>query len=281
MRTSLIGMLAAALVAGCTHHAGQPYMSAERIGRGLVIVLPGIEGRSPLTAAIAKGLNQGGIDHAIEIYDWTSWLGPGYNLRAEERNRREAAKLARRIADYQADFPDRPVVLIGQSGGGAIAAWAAEAMPGGARASGIIMLAPALSPPYLLDLAMSNLERGIISFYSERDRLFLAWGTTIYGTMDGEHTSSAGHTGFDVPTAGGKPAGYERLFQIGWREKMSRTGHHGVHLTSSAVGFVAAYVAPFVLAANWNQQLVDEVLTKAGQATRHTGTTRQTERSED
>ncbi len=56
---------------------------------------------------------------------------------------------------------------------------------------------------------------------------------------------------------------------------------HGVHLTSSAAGFVTAYVAPFVRAAEWNQQFVDEVLTKAGQATRHTGTTRQTERSED
>lgn len=272
-------MLAVAMLAGCTHHGRQPYMSAERLGRGLVIVLSGIEGRSPLTTAIAKGLDQGGIDHAIEIYDWTSSPWPLHNLRAEDHNRRAAAKIARRIADYRVDFPGRPVVLIGQSGGAAIAAWAAEAMPGGVKASGIIMLAPALSGPYLLDLALSNLERGIVSFHSERDRLFLAWGTTIYGTMDGEHTSSAGHTGFDVPTAGGKPAGYEKLFQIGWREKMSRAGHHGVHLTSSAAGFVAAYVAPFVLAAEWNQQLVDEVLTKAGAATKPAGTTGQTEKS--
>ncbi len=279
MRTKLIGMLAVAMLAGCTQQGRQPYMSTERLGRGLIIVLSGVEGRSPLTTAIARGLDQGGIDHAIEIYGWTSWLGPAYNLRAEDRNRLVAAKIARRIADYRGDFPGRPVVLIGQSGGAAIAAWAAEAMRGGVKASGIIMLAPALSPPYLLDLALSNLERGIVSFHSERDRLFLAWGTTIHGTMDGEYTSSAGHTGFDVPTAGGKPAGYERLFQIGWREKMSKVGHHGTHLTSSAAGFVAAYVAPFVQTAAWNQQFVDEVLTKAGATTKPAGTTRQTEKS--
>ncbi len=279
MRTKLIGMLVVALLAGCTQQGRQPYMSADRLGRGLVIVLSGVEGRSPLTVAIAKGLDQSGIDHGIEIYDWTSWLGPAYNQRAEKRNRRVAAKLARRVADYQADFPGRPVVLIGHSGGAAIAAWAAEAMPSGEKASGIIMLAPSLSPPYLLDFALSSLERGIINFYSERDRLFLAWGTTIHGTMDREHTSSAGHTGFDVPTAGGKPAGYERLFQIGWREKMSKTGHHGAHLTSSAAGFVAAYVAPFVRAGEWNQQLVDGVLTKAGSTTKHARTTKPAEES--
>ncbi len=253
------------VLAGCNH---QPYVTAERLDRGLVIVLPGIEGRGLWNEAICRGLDEGGVDCAIELCDWTSFWGPLYSLRAESRNRREAQRIAQRIALYRWEHPDKPVVLVGQSGGGAMTAWIAESLGKDGAVDGIIMLAPSLSPEYMLDLALAGSGRGIVNFHSSRDWV-LGVGTTISGTMDGYHTSSAGRVGFDVPTSrpAGSPQGasgrarlYQKLLQIPWTREMSVSGHTGGHLTSSSVRYVARYVAPFVRAENWNAQLVARVL---------------------
>ena len=255
MRTESLVLLAAAAV-GCS----QPYVTPERLDRGLVIVLPGIEGRGHFNEAIADGLNDANVDCAIEIHDWTAPMGPVFNLRAEQRNRGKAAELAERIAHYVVSHPDRPVVLVGQSGGGAMAAWTAEALPYGYRIDGVIMLAPALSPGYLLDRTLASSRRGVVNFYSHKDWAALGLGTTILGTMDGEHGSSAGRVGFDVPGARTGGQAYGRLFQVAWTEAVAASGNYGGHLTSGARGFVARYVAPFVRSHRWNAELVARVL---------------------
>ena len=43
--------------------------TAERLQRGLVLVLPGVEGESCLNHSIARGLADGGVEAAIEIFD--------------------------------------------------------------------------------------------------------------------------------------------------------------------------------------------------------------------
>jgi len=248
---------AGALLGGC---ASQPYRTEQRLERGLVIVLPGIEGRGPLNEAICEGLDEGGVNWAIELYDWTSPLGPMYNLRAEGDNRRKAGELGVRIARYRWRYPGRPVVLVGQSGGAAIAVWAAEALLPGQQIDGIIMLAASLSPTYRLEFALANVRRGIVNFYSSRDWVLLGMGTTVAGTMDGRHSSSAGQVGFEVPPAG-RPNSYEgKLFQVAWEPEMTKAGHSGLHLTSGARHYVARYVAPFVLRAHWSDRLVGRIL---------------------
>ena len=199
---------------GCN---SQPYRTAERLERGLVIVLTGIEGRSAINEDIMKGLDAGGVDWAIELYDWTAPLVPLYNLRAEAHNRQKAKVLARRIARYRWDYPRRAIVLIGQSGGGAMAIWTAEALLGGQEIDGIVLLAAALSPDYHLEFALERTKRGIVSFHSSRDWMFLGLGTIIYGTMDGEHTASAGQVGFALPEDKPSRQGYEKLFQVAWK----------------------------------------------------------------
>ena len=257
MRTKLLlGAVLAALV-GCN---AQPYVTEERLERGLVIVLPGIEGRSIFNESICHGLDAGGVDWAIELYDWTSPLGPLYNLRAQAENRIKATVLARRVAKYQRKYPRRPVVLVGMSGGGAIAVWTAEAMPAARRVDGIIMLAPTLSREYDLSRALALSRRGAVSFYSALDWIFLGVGTTVYGTMDARHAPSAGSAGFAVPAAGRRAELYHKLHQISWKGEMVLTGHAGGHLTSGSAVFVARYVAPFVLSEPWNWKLVTRVL---------------------
>ena len=250
-------LLAAALL-GCGDR--QPYVTLPRLERGLVVVLPGIEGRGPINEAICRGLDEGGVKWAIELWDWTTPLAYFANLRDEAGNRRKADELVSRIVRYQMGYPGRPVVLIGQSGGGGFATWVLEALPEPTRVKGAILLAAALSGEYMLDRALARAEEGIISFYSERDWFLLGVGTTISGTMDGKHAESAGKVGFRVPTDGARAELYRKLYQVAWLPDMAETGHTGRHITTGSAAFVATYVAPFVLAKRWDEQLVAEVL---------------------
>lgn len=265
---SVVAASACLLLAGCG--AAQPYRTAERLGRGLVIVFPGIEGRSGFNEAICRGLDRGGVKWAIELHDWTSPLGPLYNLRAHERNRRSATEIGWRIAQYSWDYPGRKVILVGQSGGGAIAVWVAEQLLPGHKIEGIILLSASLSPEYTLDFALANSRRGIVSFHSGRDWLFLGVGTTVTGTMDGRHTASAGQAGFKAPAGKLSKAAYDKLFQVAWRREMAASGHSGMHLTGGAEEFVAKYVAPLIRGGGgqgkWSRELIDEIVS-AGAAT--------------
>jgi hypothetical protein len=253
-------MMCLVSLAGCVKP--KSYITMDRLQRGLAIVLPGIEGRrSGLADHIAAGLNTGGVNWAIEIYDWTSEWGLLYNQRAEKHNRREADKLALRIRRYQVAHPNRPIVLVGQSGGGALAVWAMEALGDRHKIKGAVLVNVALSPEYPLLGALNHSEEGIVNFYSPRDWMLLGVGTTVYGTMDGAHSVSAGMEGFSI--AADAPKGYRRVYQVGWTKEMSKTGHSGLHMTSAASGFVAQYIAPILQAETWSQELIQAVQSRS------------------
>jgi pimeloyl-ACP methyl ester carboxylesterase len=251
-RSLPIMILAVAAVAGCG--GDQPYVTPERLNRGLVIVLTGIEGRSAFNEDICKGLDDGGVRYAVELYDWTSRLGPLYNLRAGGRNHKQSQEIADYIRRYHRVCPGRPVFLVGQSGGGAIAVWVAEEL-GPSQVEGVVLLAASLSPKYRLDKALGASARGVISYYSHRDWFLL--GTNIAGTMDGELTSSAGRIGFDVPSPA--PGVYKKLWQIPWQPHMADMGHTGGHLTSGDSSFVSHFVAPFINTPTWDEFAVGRV----------------------
>jgi len=263
--------LLVAPLAGCSDW--QPYVSGVRLRRGLVLVLPGIEGRGPINEAICEGLDRGGVDWAIEMYDWTVSLAYLTNQRDESRNRLKALEIVSRIVRYRMAYPGRPVVLVGQSAGGAIATWVLEALPPSQQATGAILLAASLSPGYMLDRALAHSRRGVINFYSSRDWILLGVGTMISGTMDGRHSESAGRAGFKVPKTGARGRLYEKLFQVAWTPEMARAGHTGTHVTTGSMRFVAAYVAPFVRARQWNADRVAQVLAKGRPSTRPAGST--------
>jgi len=223
----------------------------ERLERGLVLVLPGIEGRSFLNHSIARGLADGGVDVAIEIFDWTTGiiLRFLYHLRGWRRNIRQAERLVQRIVEYQKSHPGRPVYLIGHSGGGALSVLALERLPPHASVTGAVLLNAALSPHYNLSAALAHAEHGIWNFRSIFDVFFVGIGTAVAGTVDGKYTPSAGMVGFRVPSgldAASRELYETRLRDVPFRAAMMADFHFGGHMGPSNRVFVARQVAPLI-----------------------------------
>ncbi len=174
---------------------------------------------------------------------------PG-NLSALERNRHEANKIASKIVKYQERHPNRPVHIIGHSGGGGVAVLTLEALPADHGITSAILLAPAISPDYDLRRALRRTEEGIWNFYSRYDVGFLRAGTTFMGTIDGQHTSAAGAVGFQMPPGfdGDDRNLYaSRLRQQGYSRKMADSGHTGSHTGWAGRQFVSEWLCPIML----------------------------------
>jgi pimeloyl-ACP methyl ester carboxylesterase len=222
-----------------------------RRSKGLIVILPGVEGRSSLSVNIAKGLADSGLQHAIEILDWTTGFWPLflYHLRAFGRAKRKAKQIAARIQQYLNDFPDKPVILIGQSGGAAEAVFVLESLPMQSAISGAILLGPAISPAYDLTNALKKTQQGIWNFYSPFDLLILTLGTTLFGTLDSRHSVSAGAWGFSCPrdlTLEQRDLYKHQLHQVRYDPRMIASWHAGGHFGWANRLFVADWLAPIL-----------------------------------
>jgi pimeloyl-ACP methyl ester carboxylesterase len=224
--------------------------NAERMKNGLLIVLPGIEGRSKYNADIAKGLAEGGVPCAIEVFDWSTGM-PLVNLVALERNRRQAELIAERVVRYQQDYPGRPIHLVGHSGGGGLAILTLEALPPGTTVTSAVLLAAAISPRHNLTRALERTDKGIWNFYSSGDIGYLQVGTGLFGTIDREHTRAAGAVDFERPTTASQRTmrAYEKLHSVRYKSAMANTGNRGGHGGWTSHNFVAVWLAPVILAA--------------------------------
>jgi pimeloyl-ACP methyl ester carboxylesterase len=227
----------------------EAWLTPERAEQGYAIVLPGVEGTSYHNISIARGLIDAEYPGAIEVRDWTTGHWPlfAYHLMALERNRAVARDIASQIVEYQAQFPDRPVTLIGHSGGAAMAVLVLEELPEEHRVTQAILLAAAISPKHDLTQALSRTELGITNFHSWGDVPHLVVGTLAMGTIDREHTVSAGAGGFQVPadlSEEGRALYADRLHQVPYRLEMVKSFNAGGHIGPTNRKFVSQWVAP-------------------------------------
>ncbi len=206
-------LLAALGVGGCLEPVtlGTSYTSPTRSAKGMVVILPGIEGESGANRDIRRGLENAGVPYALAIYRW-GFPVPGIGMLVNQTdaagNRRAGAKLAQRIAKYQTDHPGKPVFLIGHSGGGGVAVFALESLagiPGARPIEGAFLLSASLSSNYDLSEALRMTRRGLVNVANPEDNL-LNTGTAMFGNVDGGHGNSAGRTGFH----GSHPRVFER-----------------------------------------------------------------------
>ena len=227
------------------------YMTDAHLDNGLIIILPGIEGESPLNHDIRRGLVSAGLPSAIPIYNWGAPL-PGIGMVINQTNflgnRLAGVRIAKMITEYQDEHPGRPVYVIGHSGGGGVAVFTAEGMPEGRQLDGLILLSASISKGYDLTKALSRCKSGIVNFYHEGDVGMLAVGTTLMGNVDGVHGPSAGLGGFvkaNSSDTASKREAYSRLFQVRVR------GGGDPHFAATRPSFVRRNVAPWITSGIW------------------------------
>jgi pimeloyl-ACP methyl ester carboxylesterase len=246
-----------ALAAGCGESNAR-YMAESRKDKGLILILPGIEGESAFNRNIRDGLVRARIGYAMPIVEW-GWpiplLGTALNQVDVIGHYAAGKRIARSIRQYQENYPDRPVFVIGHSGGGGLAVLALEALSdlSGARPiDGAILLSPSISASHDLTKALRSCRLGIVNFYNERDLAVLGLGTILLGNVDGGHGASAGRAGFDTPEDSGpleKQRAYISLHQVEVTPAMTRDGT--AHTANTSIRFVTRYVAEWVLASRW------------------------------
>ena len=236
---------------GCADLSG--LQTRERWARGYVILLPGAGGGGvgPM-AGIAKGLSEAGVPYAMETDDWTTGcpLLAVYHLRALERNRSHARRIAGKVQSYRKQHPGYPVWIIAHSTGAAVALFTLEALPKDVSVEGAILLGAAVSPEYDLAPALRHAQRGVWAFYSNYDIVILGLGTAVFGTADGEHRPSAGMVGFEEPK-GADPKRrvlYEaKLRERSYSVRMLRDVHLGGHFGWLVPSFAKRRLAPIML----------------------------------
>lgn len=250
-----IGLLSAVLLAAGGCGSNTEFVTEDRLVNGLVIVLPGIEGESAANRNIRSGLLAAGVDRALPIYNWGRPI-PGLGMLLNQidiiGNRLAGIRIAKMIVAYQDSHPGKPVHLVGHSGGGGVAVFAAEAMPEGRQVDGLVLLSASISSAYNLTKALSRCRSGILNFYSRADIGLLVIGTIVAGNVDGTHGPGAGAIGFDMPGAGAKPEkrlAYTKLYQIELTDAI--TGGGAAHFSATRPSFVWTYVAPWVLSPTW------------------------------
>jgi len=243
----LVGAALLAAAAGCG--GGETYVTQERLDHGLVVSLDGVGGYNWGTRWLRKGLDEAGVEAAIVIYDWSK--GPGGmfvgDLMDQARNRAVAQDLARTVATYAAAMPERPVTLIGHSGGAAVVVWALEAMPERCRVDRVILLAPALAPGYDLSEALARVQKRMYVMHSPADVGLMAAGTFTFGTMDGQHSVSAGLVGFSLPPDAADRTQYTKVRQVPWTLDLVKTGHLGGHMGWTTTRFARDFLGPILL----------------------------------
>jgi pimeloyl-ACP methyl ester carboxylesterase len=215
---------------------------------GVVIVVCGIGGLDFVALSSHWALPRAGVRHEIREFSWTH--GKGRLLRDLQDTQhclQKAGELATEVRTIKAQDPDRPVFLVGKSGGTGLVLAAAEQLPPQSLER-IILLSPAVSPTYDLRPALRATKHEIVSFHSPYDQLVLHWGTSQFGTIDRYYGASAGLHGFVIPKdlSPEDRALYDRLVQVRWSPAMILEGHIGIHIGTSMPAFVAKEVAPWL-----------------------------------
>ncbi len=216
--------ISAVLLTGC---APTSTATPQRVEPGYVLLLPGVENYAWTARGLLDGLRDAGVP-PVEVNQWGDRpFGTFRNLRRYERNRQRAAAIAADLAAYQQQHPNVPITLIGYSGGGAMALFAAEALPEGVTLERIILLGAAVAPEYDPRKALGRCRRGIVSYYSERDWFMLGWGTRTFGTMERVRSDAAGRRGFR--DSAGELLVLPGFEQVAWRKEWARLGNDGSH----------------------------------------------------
>jgi pimeloyl-ACP methyl ester carboxylesterase len=227
------------LAGGCADAWRPDEPTAEEYDHGLIVLYPGVYNTHDEMLSLYAALRAAGIDKAIEVQTWGPPFDVLRNVTAYDEHHDWAKHEATRLLGYINDHPDRPVDLIGFSGGAAIAIWATEALPPDTKLDRIILLNAGISPDYDLTPALDRTNRGVVHYYSTVDTQTM-FVVSLLGLMDGVYAVPAGNVGFSQSA--------DNLIQFPYTPQMVIYGNFGNHadILTSPLWF-SACIVPFVL----------------------------------
>src|SRR6266849_421442 len=131
----------------------QPTPAAD-VAPGLVIIVEGIGGLDLLGLSANYSLKHVGLPHEIHHFVWTHGTGKFLkDLQDTQHILKKADELAAFIKDYRARYPNRPIYIVGKSGGTGLVLYALQSLPP-ATVERVILLSSAVSPTYDLRPAL-------------------------------------------------------------------------------------------------------------------------------
>jgi len=235
-------LLAAALllgVTGCGEVWTDPLSSASQYDKGLIVMYPGALGSDSEMLGFFATFRLAGIDHAIEVPQWTPPVAYGVDPAATfAANQQSAIVEAERIAGYIRSHPSAPVTLFGFSAGSMYAMMVAAALPADAPVDRIILISSSVSRKYDVGPALDRSTGGALAYWSPLENTLRIW-MALLGTTDQTRDDAAAYSGFDSTDP--------RLTQLAWTPDMLRyaqPGEHSAYLFN--VGWILDFIVPHV-----------------------------------
>lgn len=225
----------AMLQAGGLCRDSSRYVNPTRLARGLVLILPGVEGPGLYAACVRRGLAD--LPAAVRVFNWAGWWPALWTLFSRPLRRRGLDAILAMVRDYRRDYPGRPVVLVGHSAGAAMTVFAAEALGATEPLTGAIVTATPLHPEYDLSAAIAGVDHELVSCHSRLD-VQLRAVISIGGNFDGRRGRTVGQDGFG--------ASHAKLRQIAWDRSMIPAGHLGGHAGWASRAWVTRHIAPIL-----------------------------------
>jgi pimeloyl-ACP methyl ester carboxylesterase len=248
LRHCFIYCLLISVVVGCSHEASDPIVVAPEpiVARPYLLHLPGIAGSRRIDHSVVGGIEDGGFDGDIEIYDWTD-NDPGVGaLVAYDRNHKQAHIIADMLVKRHAADPDSKIYMLAHSGGCGLAIWALEDLPADVKIQNLVMMSPAVSPGYDLSAALKHIDGHLYVFSSLADLFVLGTGTRLLGTIDGVKTDAAGRVGFSKP-ATANAGQYAKLVPMPYDIAWSRYHDYGDHIGGMTRSFGRNVLEPLLM----------------------------------
>jgi pimeloyl-ACP methyl ester carboxylesterase len=222
-------------IAGCSHNSPA---STEN----LLIVVPGAGGFG-FGSGMIKGLRDGGVDD-VDVFKWGSHVfllnlqDPVIHLKAE-------TALAARLASHFKQYPDARIDLLGHSAGCGVILGALARIDPDLHVNTVVLLAPSVSPTYNLLPALKRIAGTLHNFHSTRDKLWLSWRVSTFGTYDNIKTKAAGNTGFTnldrLP-----PPLQQKVIQHPYDRAWRDLGNDGDHMGPTSRKFAEEMLAPLL-----------------------------------
>lgn len=226
-------------IAGCVEVWHDPLPTATEYDKGLIVMYPGALASDSEMLGFYATLRLAGIDHAIEVPQWTSPVGFGVDSAATfAQTQVDAVVEAARIADYMRAHPNAPVTLFGFSAGSMYAMMVAAGLPDDTPVDKIILISSSVSHKYDVVPALDHSKGGAVAYWSPLENTLRFW-KALLGTTDQTWDDAAAYTGFDSTDP--------RLQQIQWTPDMLRyaqPGEHSAYLFN--VGWILDYIVPHV-----------------------------------